>query len=144
MISHRTIRIALRQRFIDAVLSQFDNKVAWEGKTFDSKGLSLWLKEKLLPASDQASSDTNEGATGIYQLSVYAPSADGIGTDGNRAEIEKQSVIIANLYNPNLGNITLANGSIVIDVTDALPVQADDNWQFIPISIVYRAFQVNS
>lgn len=147
MISHRDLRIALRQPFIDATLTQFDNNVAWEGHTFDPANKALWLQERLLPASDQASSDTNEGSIGIYQLSVYVPNAQGIGTDGNRAIAETQSAIVSNVYNPNTVLIAIAGGSIVIDVTDALPVQVDlknPEWQSIPISIVYRAFKVNS
>lgn len=143
MISHRELRKALRKPFLDGALAGFNDNVAWENHVFDSSNKSLWLQEKLLPASDQANCDTTEGNIGIYQLTVFVPSGEGIGTDSNPSTLEIETDIIAELYNPNLGEITQDNIRIVIDSVDGLPIDKDENWQFKAISIIYRAFELN-
>jgi hypothetical protein len=117
----------------------FTESVAWEDMGFTPDPATPYLKPFLVPGEPFQAEQGEAGYnwhTGIYQISVYAPSGKG------PAVIDTLKDALVAYFKRGT---TMVHDDVSVQVTKAWPAGAmpDGGWTHIPITIRYRVFASN-
>lgn len=132
MINKRHIRQLARTQILNADLLPVAD-IAWENRAFDPSGKTLWLRETLLPVSDESADDVDESADVIMQYDVFVPAASG------SEAVEDMCKNIAALFTPG-ADIKDENICLVPYEITSLTGVTDTPWYFQSLHIKMRVY----
>lgn len=130
-MSYKLITAAFVKR-LNEMVSPLPTQTAWENVSFDPP-VGIYQKAFILPAntSNPTYGDNLKRETGIFQVSIYAPSGNGSGLALDRAEI------IRDWFSRGL---SLVNDSVTVRILrtpSIAPAIQDEKNYIIPVSIPY-------
>ncbi len=135
MIDHSKVRSAFRSRIVGEgkLFAQAD--VAFEGRAFNPKGKTLWLRETLIPVNGRMESENQERMLAMMQYDVFVP--HGSGTETLEAKVKA----IADLFEPSTDFPSYDGVSCVVDSVDPVQLSDDDKvWLGKGLRITFRAY----
>lgn len=109
--------------------------VAWENKAFSPTQGQPWIRETILPASEQQTANKELTGIGIIQYDYFAP----IGSSVSAAKGRAKDIKDAFKAGAAIGELWIERSEILTGSKD----QSDGAWYQIPIHIHYRAFTTN-
>lgn len=134
-LSNKTIRFAFRKK-LDTLSGIPDaGRRAWEARGFAPPNPpATYLRESLIPISRRVASTNLTEATGIIQYDVVFPA--GSGSEGP----EDLAAALLAAFIP-LQSLVESGVEIAIDKAEEASIKPfSEGWEFIPVSIYYRAY----
>jgi len=117
----------------------YPEAVAWENKKFTPAVGSTYLRPRLMPGAPVQAEIGESGQNwhpGIFQVSVFAPPTDDIGTIGT---------LVDAIVDHFKRGLVLSYGGINLTINKAYagPEMQETDWLHIPITIQYQALVPN-
>jgi hypothetical protein len=125
---------------LDVALSGYQaSNVAWENSEFEPTVGTSWLRPTFMPAEPEQADLGDSGRnrlTGIYQVSVFAPTGEGAGEAESKAE---------DLVTYFKRGKTFVSGGVTVRVRRAWRSAAaqEADWYHVPVSVMWFAYAAN-
>ena len=133
MISSAQIRLTMRAPLLAAAVVP-DTDIAWEARKFDPANRNIWIRETLLPVQEEHIAQNTPAFAGIMVYDVFTPATTGTET------VEGIVKTLGDVYSPDNAPLIGTGVKIVIESVSRKTHTSDGAWQFIPVHVLFNAF----